>query len=204
MATTDDKKEFILENEYRLANRLALEIMPKPQLSIWMILIPIIFVYYFYELNRFSNGKKEFVRQFVKSRRLLLEEACSELTTGNRVDLLNLVEKENVPDCAKEEFRSWAKILGEHYLNLLKTEGDNFADLVRSYFKEQRYYLTALDQIAKAESRFYKALQPDLNGKVENAGATIFNIEKASARLRREAAEALFVQCSEKSVKKKS
>lgn len=204
MATIDEKRTLILDSEYQLANRLALEIMPKPQLSVWMILIPIIFIYYFYELNRYGKAKKEFVRQFVKSRKLLLDEACSALTSGIRSDFLNLVGNENVPDCAKEEFRNWAKVLSEHYLNLLKADGASLAELIQASYQEQQHYLTAIEKIAKVESRFYKALQKDLDQSVENVGNTIFNIEKASARLRREAATSFFSSDLKKNAKTKT
>lgn len=192
MASIDDKKGFILEQEHRLASRMALEVINRPTLNIWMILIPVVFVYYFYGLHRFSTGKKEFTKHFVDTRRLILNEACSALESGKKIDFRELARHEQVPEDAVKAYVDWAKVLSDHYVKLLNTKGSDFKSLVQARYGELGSYLLILDQINKAESRFYKALRKDLKHSVSDAGEVIKKMEKSLGHLRRDEARAAF------------
>jgi hypothetical protein len=43
-----EKHEFILANERHLAKNVAAEVIDKPELVLWMILISVFFVFYFF------------------------------------------------------------------------------------------------------------------------------------------------------------
>ncbi len=171
---------------------MALKVIHKPQLNLWMILIPIVFVYYFYELQRFAKGKKDFVKHFVFTRRLIVDEACSVVETGEEPDFNQMAEHENVPECALDEYKNWSKVLMDHYIKLLGTNGDSFAALVNQRYKKKGTYLLILDQINKAEARFYKALRKELGGNQEGVGDVIETMEKSLDSLRRQEANDIF------------
>ncbi|MBU2514400.1 NF038143 family protein [bacterium] len=192
VASAKDKKDYILDSEYKLANKIAAEILRKPELNIWMILIPIVFVYYFYDLNRYSSAKKDFVRNFVLTRKYILEEACAQHEEGNKPDFQEMAKNENVPDCAIEEYKHWASILFEHYSRLLNTDGESYIALIRGRYEERGRFLLIVDQINKAESRFYKALRKDLKGSVEDVATVIKKMESSLAPLRRREADVIF------------
>ena len=48
MPEYEEKAKMILDHEEWFAESLAIKIVEKPTLSVWMILIPIVFIYYFY------------------------------------------------------------------------------------------------------------------------------------------------------------
>ena len=193
VASLDDKRGFILENETQLAKSIARKLIYRPELSIWMIVIPVFFVYFFYQLNRSTNSRKEFVQKFVLTRKLILNEAYSASVDGEKQDFLEMAEYENVPDCANEAYQGWAKVLFEHYQKLLNEDGNSYAELVRGRYENRGPYLTILDQITKTENRFYKALRKDLNDTVKGAGDVIKAIEKSLPQLRREEADSIYL-----------
>jgi len=60
MADINEKSEIIEKNEQRFAIMLGSRVINKPKLSIWMILIPVIFVYFFYQFNKYKQGREDF------------------------------------------------------------------------------------------------------------------------------------------------
>ena len=62
MLTISEKEALILEHETRFADAVGRGVIEKPPLNIWMILIPVIFVHYFYRLNKYADGRKQFVK----------------------------------------------------------------------------------------------------------------------------------------------
>lgn len=198
MASVDEKREWILENEYQLAGRLSREIIHRPELNIWMIIIPVIFVYFFFQLNRSVSAKKEFVQNFVLTRKNILNEACALSEDGAKPDFEEMAKYERVPDCAVEAYKTWANVLFEHYQKLLNEKGDSYAELVRGRYENRDRYLLILDRISKAENKFYQALRKDLDGSVKNAGDVIQAMEKSLPLLRYEEADGVFLTAGDK------
>ena len=192
MASVDEKREWILENEYQLAGRLSREIIHRPELNIWMIIIPVIFVYFFFQLNRSVSAKKEFVQNFVLTRKNILNEACALSEDGAKPDFEEMANYERVPECAVEAYKTWANVLFEHYQKLLNEKGDSYAELIRGRYENRSRYLLVLDRISKAENKFYMALHKDLDGSVKNTGDVIKAMEKSLPLLRREEADDIF------------
>ena len=192
MASVDEKREWILENEYQLAGRLSREIIHRPELNVWMIVIPVIFVYFFFQLNRSVSAKKEFVQNFVLTRKNVLNEACVLSEDGAKPDFEKMVKYEMVPDCAVEAYKTWANVLFDHYQKLLNEKGDSYAGLIRGRYENRSRYLLILDKISKAENKFYMALRKDLDGSVKNTGDVITAMGKSLPLLRREEADGIF------------
>jgi len=76
MTPLDKNKAFILEYEEKFANSVSLAVIDKPKLSTWMILMPIIFLYYFYQMKKYADGRKAFSRHFILTRKRSLEAAA--------------------------------------------------------------------------------------------------------------------------------
>jgi hypothetical protein len=188
----EQKKSVILEHETKLANLIAREVISKPQLSIWMIVIPIVFVYYFYGLNRYSSGKKDFVKHFLFSRRLILDRALAKVETGEEADFKALAIQEMVPENAIKAYKDWAVALSESYARLLESDGVTYDALVKNCYKDEGSYLLNLNQINTTESQFYKALHKDLKQSVTGAGDVIKNMADSLGHLRREEARFIF------------
>ena len=47
-SSLSEKHDLILANEKLLAQKVAADVIDKPQLALWMIVIPVFFVFYFH------------------------------------------------------------------------------------------------------------------------------------------------------------
>lgn len=188
----ENRKRVILEHETKLANLLAREIIDKPALSLWMIVIPVVFVYYFYGLNRYKKGKRDFVKHFMFSRRLVLDMAFEKANSGLAADFASLARQEKVPESALESHQKWTKSLCGYYEALLETEGDDFSGLVRNRYQEKGAYLLILNQLNNTEKQFYKSLRKNLKETVNDAGEVIKKMEQSLDHLRRDEAAFIF------------
>jgi hypothetical protein len=180
MSELKEKSALILEREEKFAIALAAQVINKPQLSLWMILIPIFFVFYF---NNFSN--------LIDKKRALNE--AVEVVDGRREpDIRALAELSNM------DSRAWAKqahvlaVLVEHYTILLNAHGEDFASLVREAYGSLTNYLLFLNRLNQAESEVNEALKPNIEGSYEEISDIVSRMEDLSERLRRETAESIF------------
>lgn len=188
----ENRKQLILEHETKLAKLIAREIINKPELSLWMILIPVVFVYYFYGLNKYKKGLRDFVTHFMFSRRLVLDLAVEKVASGTQPDFEELARREKVPDSALEQHRKWVRVLCEFYRGLLESEGDSYAELAKARYGEKGSYLLILNSLNDAEKKFYKALRKHLKETVNDAGDVIRKMEKSLDTLRRNEVDFVF------------
>ena len=187
-----DIRNLISTQERKIANKIADEVLNKPKLNVWMILIPIVFLYYFYAFHRFATGKKNFVKSFLRTRFLILDQACICVETGAKADFQALAGQDNVPENAVEAYKTWAKALHGHYVTLLNTSGVTYPALIKAGYQEQSRYQTILEEILKAEILFYKALRKDLKKTAQDVGEVIKKIEEALAHLGQDESRLVF------------
>ena len=190
MTTAGEKKELILNHEIAFAAHLARQVVQKPKLSVWMILIPIIFVFYFYQLQRYSEGRTKFIDHYLMSRRRVLDEAAALVIAGVKPDIARLAALSDVPEDARGLQGEVLTLLVEHFANLLRAEGEDFDDLVRSAYGVRTNYLLIMNRLNQAEKAVYAAVASRLEQ--EAAGMVVKTIEAASETFRREEAERIF------------
>ena len=187
-----EKQSLILDQEKTFARSVASLVIEKPKLSIWMILIPIIFVHYFYRWNQYSEGHKKFSEDFVRTRRAALEEATAALDTNRNADPEMLVTRAKLPSQATGPYMIWVRILLEHYTDLLSAGGNTFNDLVRSAYRTKENYLLHLNSLNESEKRFDAALAPSMADTTQGVNEIVAKMEKSCRNLRREQAESIF------------
>jgi hypothetical protein len=192
MASLDYKKELILRYEEKFADSVAVSVIDKPKLSTWMILIPILFIYYFYRLKKFADGRKEFARHFILTRKRSLEEAAASLESGGKPDVEALVNMSSAPGSTHADYREWLKVLLDHYQYLLRSEGDSFETLIRSAYKTRTNYLLFINHLNRVERQFNTALKPSLKETTEEVNNIVTAIEQRCEDLRRRDAENFF------------
>jgi hypothetical protein len=187
-----EKKRWILEQEEAFARRLSLQVIDRPRLSIWMILIPIIFVHYFYRFQRFVSGQKEFVQNYLIGIRRALEGAVEAVEKGKNPEPKTLAAASDVPEIVREKQAEVYAVLLDHYTDLLRARGDDVESLIRSAYKSQTNYLLFLNHLDRVEKDRNAALKPVLHRTTEEVDEIVNRIERSSGALRREAAEKIF------------
>ena len=192
MLETRVKQNLILEHETFFAKKLALQVIDKPRLSIWMILIPIIFVYYFYRFQKFNTGRKVFAEHYMISIRRALNEASAVVDTGKKPDPVSLSETSDVPEAIRKYQADVYSILVEHYTDLLCAEGEDVESCIRSAYGNRTNYLLFFNRLNQAEKNRNQALKPLLQETTPEVNHVVERIERISQTLRREMAELIF------------
>jgi len=192
MSTVDQKHQIILEHEKRFADHLALQVLEKPKLSVWMILIPIIFVHYFHRMQKFSSGRKAFAENYMIVRKRALDEALEVIRTERTPDIKGLVKLSKLPEVVHESNLKMIDLLVLHYTDLIRSDGDTMESLVRSAYKTRTNYLLFVNQLNQIEKALNSALKPHLADSLEGVDEIISAMEIYSERLRRSHAETVF------------
>lgn len=192
MTSFEDKHLLILENEMKFADTLALQVLDRPNLSVWMILIPIIFVHYFYRVQKFSSGRRAFAENYLISRKRALSESLAALQTGRSPDIDALANVSAMPLEVREHNAKLLRLLVSHYMDLMRSSGEDFDTLIRSAYKNRTNYLLFIHQLNQNEKALNTALKPHLSNRLEDITGIIHKIETHSEKLRRSHAESVF------------
>ena len=187
----EQKKELILQRELLFANAIGAEVFEKPKVSFWMVLIPILFIYFIYRMQRFKSGRMKFEQEFMTTRRKALDLAIEALETGVKPNIDRVARESGITDALEKPYAFWLRTLVDYYGDLLAANGDSFDALVRSAYCNRTYYLLTLNRLSTVEKEFYFALKPRLAA-TEGASEVIAAIEEHSRRLRRDLAEQIF------------
>ncbi|RLC24695.1 MAG: hypothetical protein DRH93_03900 [Deltaproteobacteria bacterium] len=189
-----DNKPVILEQEKKFAARLAGLVLVKPKLSAWMIFIPFIFIFYFQDFSKYKKQRKEFMDNWLLSRKKALNEAEDAKDEGRKTDTQYLAKQANLKPKVTGKYNRLLEIMANHYTLLLNAGGDTYETLVRSAYKNrQGEFLFFINQVSDAEKALNKALAPGLRKTSEGVGSTIKKIEKGSEELRRQDVKKIFV-----------
>ncbi len=178
--------------ERKLAGDLASRVIFKPELSIWMILVPVIFIYYFWRFQQYSRSRRDFVEQWMLPRRQTLDEARAALEEGRAARIDHIIPASRIPPGALGPYTAWIRALNQHYTDLLRARGDDYAQLVRDAHRDKTTHLMVLHQLNQCEKKLNTALQPHLETSTPGAAETIRRIESCSEALRRREADRIF------------
>jgi hypothetical protein len=144
---------------------LALHVIEKPTPRVWMIFIPIFFVFYFWKLKEYEKGLKTFAENHLLSRCRTLENAVVAEKSGQPVDIQALVDQvEELQENTRAFYAEWLTVLAGHYRLLLNAKGDSYPALVRSGYRNKSNYLLFCRQLGKVESAFNMAILPTIDG----------------------------------------
>ena len=190
--TYEEKRDLILVKEKQFCHQVSAAILDKPQLAIWMILIPVFFVFYFWQLKRYSEGLKDFAANFLITRERALNSAYEAVINNTEPELEDLVHASDVPEQTRDEYRRWLQLLSSHYLELLQSDGKSFEELVQSTYRNRKSYAKFYQQLKQVEHDFNTKLQPHID--IENAEVSeiVTRIEESTSQLRKREIQEIF------------
>ncbi|MBU2643946.1 NF038143 family protein [bacterium] len=161
----EDKKALIMGNEERMANQLARKVIEKPVPPVWMILIPIFFIFFVWKLKQYSRGLKDFATHYLLSKRRALDTAFESVLSDNLPEIDHLVEMAgSLPAKAQPLYRAWLSLLVDHYRFLLTAPGNNHHEFIRSHYQHKINYAAFCNQLNRAEYAYNVALLPGIEG----------------------------------------
>jgi hypothetical protein len=154
----EEKYELILNQEKLFAYSLAKEMIKKPETSVWMILLPFLFVYHMFNIQKYKNSIHDFARNFLITKQKALDLALEELKTGQAADLtlencfpqMDSANDKQVRVCEKQ--LKEIEILHKHFLRLLKARGKTYESLIKSGYNRGGDFRLFLNTLTKAEN----------------------------------------------------
>ena len=190
--TMAHKRDLILADEKQFAAQVSEKMIDKPRLDVWMILIPVFFIFYFWQLKRYAKGRKTFAEKFLITRQRALDEALRSAESRKNPDIEALVQASDIPADTRKRYRLWVALLVGHYRDLILAHGSSYPELVKSTYKTRTNYLLFLNQLNQVERDFDAALKPHLEKTTDDVNGIIKLMEESVTSLRRQLAEAIF------------
>ena len=192
MASMEEKKQIIMDHEAWFARNLSHKVIKKPALALWMILIPVFFVFFMLEFQRANASRKPFVADYLKARQRAMEAAFRLVVDGEEPDMETLAGLSDVPEPVRKTHGEWLKVAIKHYCSLLRADGVDFPSMARAAYRNKTNLMLAYNLLGEAEKNMDEALVPHLIDEVEDVSEVVRNMQGASEILRRQVAEEFF------------
>lgn len=195
MKNTDleKRKSLILAHETEISRQLALHVLEKPRPMVWMIFIPVLFVFYFWKLKEYESSLKDFAENSLIPWRRTLEAVFAAEETGSPVNDQLLVDQFVMKrEATRPLCGEWFTVLTEHFRLLLNAEGDSYPELVRSGYRNRSNYLQFCHQIGKTETAYNMALLDTIDGDSADLCQVTQTMAEGIRNLRLQSAEICF------------
>lgn len=187
-----EKSRLILDHEQHFAFALAGRVLDKPKLDIWMFLLPILFIYYMNDFQKFKDGRKAFAANYMVTQKRALDEAVTVVQSGKKADPDGLAKQSEISPEAQTKLTELFIVLIEHYEVLLKAGGGDFDSLVRSAYNSLTNYLLFINQLNNAEKKLNMALKPQFTTESTEVNDILSAMARHSEQIRRKEAHDIF------------
>lgn len=192
-----EKYDLIYSHEEQLSFRLAREVIKKPEVSVWMILVPILFLHHIHKISQYKTGVRSFAEAVIDPKRKALDQAYIEAVDGKPQEsglddyFPELVNSSGQQQEIARKQLGVIQILQEHYLSLLSKSGRSYEDILKSVYPAAGDYQTYLDRLGQAEQVLYDHLKTEVYDN-EDSRAIIKRMEDCSWRMREDELRYLF------------
>ena len=186
------KRGLVEDNEMAFANAVGAAVFEKPTVSLWMVLVPLFFLYFVFLMRKYKNDREQFAQDFLLTRRRTLNVAADAVAAGQPPEIRQVLRQAGLTEALHQPYTAWVETLAGHYMDLLAAEGDSYEALVRAAYRSRSNYLLIVNRLNTVESLFYDALRPTIEAPDNTAAEIIAIIEKETRRLRRASAERTF------------
>ena len=185
------KHDVISSRERSKAKSIALTVDKPRTLSVWEVLIPIIFIFSYLKAK---SNRDVFADNLLFTKNMALKAAYDRLQKDktreaviDRIksqtgELLSSLPNNIYSDAIRQEQLKEIDLLVEHYYRLLQADGRDYDDLVRNTYGNRVAYESFLNRLKSAEKAVVRAAHRTLGPSADAAMAT--RIEDASNRIR--------------------
>ena len=186
----------IREHEFNFARRLAKGVLQRPKISVWLILVPVLFIYYVRRIKIYKADLQRVCDGVVHTKNFALDAAAAELQGEAVPDFRKqfLGKHPNPTRKVEEVFSHQAaeiELLMAHYRRLLAESAEDFSGLVRGVYKAKRSYREFLEMRGRAEEKLGTAVVEAFQSG-EEARAVHHRMVKLARELREEELLAVF------------
>ncbi|MFQ6121573.1 MAG: NF038143 family protein [Dehalococcoidales bacterium] len=196
----DTKYNIVLAEERRLAKAVAKRVVKMPDVTVWVFMIPFVFLFNFL---RYKRASEAFVLNFLFTKKLALEAAVDIVKEGlPRQDAIARINDKTSGILASDTRGIYSEkirvkqmyeinLLLDHYLKLLEAEGKSYRSLVKNAYQTRDNYQAFLQQLTVAEKAVNRVALQTV-GRTETARELISGMEEATERIRTGEAEIIF------------
>ncbi|MGD8765877.1 MAG: NF038143 family protein [Desulfobacteraceae bacterium] len=193
------KFRLIIDHEYAMAKSVALSLIKPKPLTVWDLMIPVIFILNFIKLKQ---SREVFIQNQIFTNTLALEATRDMFKRSqSRQDVFDTIEKKtrdlvsSVPDgIYSEEIRreqlTEIDFLMDHYGKLFEAEGDDYAILVKNAYVSRANYAAFLSQLSTIEKDVMMAAQRTLGAQADLQAAR--RLEELTEKVRVAEIEKIF------------
>lgn len=188
----DTKYKNILSWERSLAKAVASGIIEFQPVTVWEIMIPVLFLLNFFQQKR---ARETFSLNFLFTKKMALEAAFGMIDRGKAKEQAKAEVKEKTDKIlaadAKGIYSSKIRqkqmkeidLLIDHYCRLLEAEGKDYPSLVRDAYPSRKDYLAFLAALEQAEREVYQAASQTVKG--ASAKEVASRMEEGTEKIRR-------------------
>jgi hypothetical protein len=194
MSTVKEKYEMIRQHNERFAFELAKAVLEKPKASVWIIFLPVLFVFHAQRIQKYKQHVKEFGNGFLVTKNLALEAAWDELRNGPPKAGESPYPEPPLGEyftTIREKQLVELELLREHYLLLLNSSGDSYERLLRNAYRGSGDYRYFLNRLAKAEAEINRTVL-EIRHTSDEARDVVERMEAIAERLRDKEIERAF------------
>lgn len=190
LADLEEKYDLILGYEEHFAYSLGKEVVEKPSASVWMILLPVLFVHHAYRINRYKEAVRAFAKGILDSKKKALDAAFEEVESGSEKPCRTADFFPELTASAPESDRIIAekqvkviRIQQRHYRNLLESPGETYKEIVKNAYHEPGQYRAFLARLEAAEKELNRYLTEKIHTD-EASRAIVQKMERCCADFR--------------------
>ena len=193
------KYDVISSWERSIAKSIALKVKKPRPISVWEVLIPIIFIISFMKSKTdrdiFSDNLLFTKNLALKAAYDMLQKQKTRESVLDRIEnqtgeLLTTIPDNIYSDDIRQEQLKEIDLLIDHYYRLLQAEGSDYDDLVRHAYGNKADYTAFTDRLKNAEKAVAQAARQTLGAKADTAMAA--RIEDAANLTRKAEIDRIF------------
>jgi len=198
---TDENYKSILAYENKIAGQITAKVLEKPEFSVWMILIPIVFIPFMQRYQKYKESTKVFSEGYLYTKKIALDTAYkiikNEIALEDAAAVTTKIVRNN-PNADQLVLNIYMKqiqeisILSEHYMALFASERVKYRDMVVNYYQTKDNYLNFLNRLSEAEKEVTRAASATFKDGTEEVPEIMEKMEKYLLALRLEEANLFF------------
>ena len=189
----EERRNLILAHEQEKARQLAFQVIEKPQPRVWMIFIPIFFVFYFWKLKQYESGLNDFAEHHLIPYRRTLDAVFAAEEDNRPVEIESLMPQNGqLDEKTRHAYRQWLELLARHFHLLLNARGRSYPELVRAAYRTKSNYILSCRQLAKAEKTYNLAILPTIEGDTATLRQITESMAEGTETIVKKEAEAIF------------
>lgn len=191
------RQAMIWQQERILAYDLAKVLIHKPRVTVWMIMLPLLFLFFLQDLKNYKAAIRNFTNGFLKNKQTALELALTGLREGTARDSApaqfaagfrsDPTDQNDLHETQRQEIAC----LMDHYRRLLTATGKTYAELIKNAYPSVSAYRLFLDTLFDLENA---VMQTALGSNPTDGDARELGqlMQTATRQLRRQACERTF------------